>query len=71
MIGNLMELLALAGLEDLKDLQPEHINRRVSGTVVRTYQQLYPHITSNCLLDSESMPEAWKEHWQKASADKW
>jgi glutamate synthase domain-containing protein 2 len=71
MIRNLVELLALAGLEDLDQLQPEHINRRVNGTVVKTYQQLYPHITSNCLLDSESMPEAWKVHWQKASAEKW
>jgi glutamate synthase domain-containing protein 2 len=71
MIGNLVELVALAGLEDLDQLQPEHINRRVNGTVVKTYQQLYPHITSHCLLDSESMPEAWKVHWQKASAEKW
>lgn len=70
-IHNLMELLALAGLEDLDQLKPEHINRRVNGTVVKTYQQLYPHITNDCLLNSESMPENWKVHWQMASAEKW
>ncbi len=70
-IHNLVELLALSGLEDLDQLKPEHINRRVNGTVVKTYQQLYPHITHNCLLDSETMPETWKVHWQKASAEKW
>lgn len=70
-IRNLMQLLAALGLENLDQLQPTHINRRVNGTVVKTYQQLYPHITGKCLLNSKSVPENWQGEWQMASAAHW
>ena len=70
-MGNLVELLAAAGLENLSQLQPQHINRRVSGTVVKTYQQLYPYITPNCLLDPEGVPDSWREPWELARAAQW
>ncbi|MBE9539333.1 MAG: FMN-binding glutamate synthase family protein, partial [Proteobacteria bacterium] len=70
-VGNLVELIAAAGLDDLSQLQPRHINRRVSGTVVKTYRQLYPHITPECLLDAEGVPGDWQEHWEMARADHW
>ena len=70
MIGNLVELLAAAGLEKLSELGPEHINRRVSGTVVKTYKQLYPFVTHNCLCE-KSVPEHWQEAWDSASAEQW
>ena len=71
MIGNLVESLAAAGLEDLAQLCPEHINRRVSGTVVKTYGQLYPHILPGCILDTEGIPADWKEPWEMAAANRW
>jgi len=70
-VENLVELLAAAGIDSIGQLRPEHINRRVHGTVVKTYQNLYPNITTNCLLSDETMPEDWQQDWQKASADKW
>jgi len=71
MIKNLVELLAAAGLDNLEQLRPEHINRRVSGTVVKTYKQLYPYITCNCLLEAQDVPADWQEHWESARADQW
>lgn len=70
-VHNLVELLAGAGLDSLAQLKPEHINRRVEGTVVKTYKQLYPHITDNCLLQVGNVPEAWKEPWELANASRW
>lgn len=70
-IGNLVELLGAAGLDNLSQLGPEHINRRVSGTVVKTYKQLYPHITPNCLLQADGIPQPWEEPWALASAEQW
>lgn len=70
-IHNLVELLAGAGLDDLQQLKPEHINRRVNGTVVKTYKQLYPFISDCCLLQSESIPENWLEAWHLAHPDQW
>jgi glutamate synthase domain-containing protein 2 len=70
-IHNMMELLAASGLENLDELTPSHINRRVSGTVIKTYRQLYPHITANCLLDEKTVPENWEADWQAAQAGQW
>ncbi len=70
-IGNLVELVGAAGLDDLSQLGPEHINRRVSGTVVKTYKQLYPFITPSCLLEPGGIPEPWQEPWELASTTQW
>ena len=70
-IGNLVDLVGAAGLDDLSQLGPEHINRRVNGTVVKTYKQLYPFITPNCLLEPDGIPEPWQEPWELASTTQW
>ena len=70
-IENLGELLAAAGLDNLDQLEPRHINRRVQGTDIRTYEQLYPVIESGCLLGEDTIPDDWKKDWQSASADRW
>ncbi len=71
MVHNLVELLAAAGLDSLDQLNPEHINRRVSGTVVKTYKQLYPCITDGSLLNTEHIPPDWRDNWQLAHAGQW
>ena len=70
-ITNLMELVGAAGLDSIEQLEPKHINRRIQGTDVKTYAQLYPTISNGCLLDSESMPSDWKYDWDAASAEAW
>ncbi|VAW55859.1 Ferredoxin-dependent glutamate synthase [hydrothermal vent metagenome] len=71
MIENLMELLAAAGLECLEDLKPWHINRRINGTEITNYKDLYPCITKNCLLSEDTIPCSWEKHWQYATANYW
>jgi glutamate synthase domain-containing protein 2 len=71
MIRNLVELLSAMGLDNLQQLQPEHINRRVKGTEVNTYKQLYPFITDKCLLNNDTIPESWRHDWEVASAENW
>ena len=70
-IENLGELLAAAGLDSLDQLEPRHINRRVQGTDIRTYEQLYPVIDPGCLLSEDTIPDDWKKDWHAASADRW
>ncbi|MFV1981263.1 MAG: glutamate synthase-related protein, partial [Rhodothermia bacterium] len=67
MIENLMELVAAAGLEHLEQLRPRHINRRVNGTEIRNYEQLYPRVTNGCLLTDAEIPETWLDAWNHAS----
>ncbi len=71
MIENLVELLAVSGLGTLEELEPRHINHRVKGTVIKNYAQLYPSLSSLCLLSDTDVPDPWKESWQSASADRW
>jgi len=71
MIKNLVELLAVCGLEHLEQLEPRHINQRVKGTVIKNYAELYPVITSRCLLSDTEVPDNWQKDWAMASADHW
>ncbi len=70
-IKNLTELLGASGLSGLDELKPHHINRRVSGTQIANYAELYPNIESCCLLSCHNLPDNWKADWEKASAESW
>jgi len=70
-VHNLMELLAAAGLDDLSQLTPAHINRRISGTNTRTYAELYPNIGPNCLKEGSNIPADWQRDWVKACSNSW
>ena len=70
-VANAAELIAAAGLDSLDELRPQHINRRVQGTVVKTYADLYPNITPNCLLENSTRPNDWKDDWKQADANAW
>jgi len=71
MILNLVELLAAGGMESLEELQPTHINRRVEGTIVKTYGELYPFVTSGSFLSEKTLPEEYKKDWRVATTDHW
>lgn len=70
-VANLAELIAAAGLDSLEQLEPRHINRRVQGTEVKTYAQLYPTIAPGSLLQADTIPEDWREDWLRAAAHSW
>lgn len=70
-VANAAELVAAAGLESLGELTPMHINRRVQGTVVKTYAELYPCITDECLLSADTIPADWQNDWDNANASGW
>jgi glutamate synthase domain-containing protein 2 len=71
MIANLTELVAAAGLNNLDELRPWHINHRVSGTETKHYGELYPCITCRCLLADGDIPEAWRDDWNQADSSAW
>ena len=70
-VENVTELLGVAGLDSLDELRPMHINRRVQGTEIKTYEQLYPRISPNCLLHAETVPADWRDDWNAADAQRW
>jgi glutamate synthase domain-containing protein 2 len=71
MIHNLLELLAAAGVKRPEDLTPAHIHRRVGGTVVKNYDEMYPPIPAGCLLQTSTIPDDWRTAWNKAAPHHW
>lgn len=70
-VTQLVELLGAAGLDRLDQLEPKHINRRVQGTEVCSYDELYPKLQPACLLDPATVPEDWAKYWNLANAGQW
>ncbi len=70
-ITNLVELVGAAGLDGLHQLESWHINRRVQGTEVKNYEQLYPSLANGCLLEKNTVPEDWQGDWNRANAVAW
>jgi len=70
-VKHFVELLEASGLNEINDLKPCHINRRVNGTQVANYDELYPCLDPASLLSESTVPECWKKDWQKASSESW
>lgn len=70
-IENLSDLIGAAGLQHPSELTPAHINHRVSGTEVLSYEELYEFLQEGCLLSSTDVPENWQKEWQQAVAYSW
>ena len=66
-IQSLMELVGAAGLDAPTEITPQHIMRRVEGTVVKSYFEIYPFIERGALI-SDPVPEAYEDAWTRASA---
>ncbi len=70
-VENLMELISAIGLTCLDELQPSDINRRVNGTVIKNYEELYSYIADCCLVSETEFPENWQHDWALATSNSW
>ncbi len=64
-----VELLAAAGMDDMKDINRTDVYRRISGNDIKRYDQIYPYLSPGCLLNENTAPAEWKTHLAEASAD--
>lgn len=60
-----MRILASMGLEDFRDLGPEHVFHRVDSTHSLSYRRLYDWLEPGQLLEGTA-PEPWDEWWERA-----
>lgn len=70
-VKNLVELVGAAGLNGVEELEAKHLNRRIEGINIQTYQQLYPSLNENVLLDEASIPQSWQYDMEQANAASW
>lgn len=71
MIRNLMELVAITGLDSTDEIQPHHVYRRVSNETTKTYAHIYPMIPEGSLLSEKDVPPAMLNSWRQADATRW
>ncbi len=63
----LSDMLAAAGLQHPDDLLPQHLERRVSATEIRQFDQLHTFLKPRALLDG--LAEGfYADNWRRASA---
>lgn len=70
-IKHLIELLEAAGIDNLKDITPDLLMRRIDNQTVKSFAELYPQLQSGCLLKDSNVPAEWAADLTLASADKW
>ena len=70
-IHAMLELISSAGLHDPVEIRSHHILRRVNGPDIKSYAQLYPCIECDCLLENGTIPEVWRNDWERADPAKW
>ena len=63
-----VRILGAMGLHDVSQLGPSHIIRRVDQTQARPYEDLYPWLEPNSLLDG-SAPDDWQRDYDRANYD--
>jgi len=71
MMKNLAELLGAAGLHSLSELRPKHIMHRLQGTVVKSYEEMFPTLESGSLLHEGTLPDSWRADFEAADANRW
>ncbi|WP_076418855.1 FMN-binding glutamate synthase family protein [Colwellia sp. UCD-KL20] len=71
MIKNVVELVGAAGLENVSDIKPHHIQTRVSENIIEHLGQRYNYIAPDSLLDEKSIPPAWQYDWHLVSETTW
>jgi len=67
-VRSLLDLCGAAGLDGPAQLGPQHVNRRVSATEVRSYRALYPWLDPGALR-AEPVPQVFEQAWRRAAAD--
>lgn len=71
MMKNLAELLGSAGVQSLTELKPDHIKQRFQGTIIKSYEELFPTIEKGLLLDDCTRPATWSADWHAAHVNRW
>lgn len=69
-VKSFIELLAAAGLHHPEEIRRWHVFRRVSMHEINTYEELYPYLEPGCLLQADTVPQAYRKAWSMASPDR-
>lgn len=66
-VHSFLELVAATGLESPNLLGPRHVLRRVDATTIKPFSEIYEYLPIGCLLSEDSIPDGWRDRWQRAN----
>ena len=69
-IESFVELMAASGIDDPDKINRSHVYRRMVMNSNMRYDEVYPYIPQNSLLQPETVPDNWKFDMSLSSADK-
>lgn len=55
-----IEIMASSNMANLDQINRSHVYRRIVMNMHQRYDQIYPYISTGCLLEEGSVPEDWK-----------
>ena len=64
----LAEMLAAAGLNHSNEVRPWHLVRRISGSEIKSYQQILYFVAERALIDGQETSHFYKQMWQLADS---
>ena len=67
-LEELVHLLRAAGVTKIQDVKKSHIKRRIGPGQIMNYEELYPKLKENSIIDG-SYNGPWRKHWELASED--
>ena len=65
-----LELIASNGLAGPADIRPRNVLRRVNATTIKPFAEVYEYLPQGCLLNTDGVPEGWRDRWERASAER-
>ena len=68
-VHSFVELLGASGLENAAQIRRSMINRRVTVSDSKRYDELFPYLKKGCLLNENTTPQYWKPYMNEASAE--
>ena len=68
-VDSFVELMGAAGLEEPSRIRRSMINRRVSVSSSKRYDEIYPYLKAGCLLYPTTVPSNWKPYMDEAAAE--
>jgi glutamate synthase domain-containing protein 2 len=66
-VHSFVELLGATGLESSQQIRRSMINRRITVSDSKRYDELYPYLKRGCLLAEKTTPDYWKPYLNEAN----
>ncbi|MDF2529297.1 MAG: FMN-binding glutamate synthase family protein [Gammaproteobacteria bacterium] len=67
-LHSFLELIGAMGIANPSDINPAYVMHRVDTERFKPFSEVFEYLKPNCLLNDD-IPENFKFHWQKASAE--